>query len=180
MKKLSLVLVLILFATLSVNASGLGLYSIAPKVGVILPESPWNTGFMFGAEADLGELTENLHLVPVVGYWSSKYDLGGADLSLSNIQIGGDVHYFIPSAQGLFVGGGIGLNFLSVDLPSFSFFGQTSGGGSDSQTKFGFGFLAGYMIPINSVQAFVKAKYNLISDFNTFEINAGVAFSLNK
>ena len=179
MKKLSLVLFIILFATLSVNASGLGLYSIAPKVGVIMPEDPWKTGFMFGAEADLGEITENLHLVPVFGYWSSKYDFSGADLTLSNIQIGGDVHYFIPSAKGLFVGGGIGLNFLSVDLPTVTYFGQSYGGGSESETKFGFGFLAGYVIPLNNMQAFVKAKYNLISDFNTFEINAGVAFNLN-
>jgi len=185
MRKLTFLFVLVGLFSFSFG-QGIGFKAIGPKLGAIFPEDPWSTGFLVGVDVDLGELTENLHLVPNAAYWSSKYDWDGSDLTLSNIQIGADVHYFLPSVQGLFIGGGLGLNILSVDVPEYRYYDPysgtytTTGGGSDSETKIGFGALAGYQMPIGNMTGFAKAKYNIISDLNTFELVVGVMFDMAK
>lgn len=185
MRKLYIALTIILLFVAIAPAQDLGLNAIAPKVGVLFPESPWDTGFLFGAKVNMGELSENLELQPFALYWTAGASEFGVDLSLSNIQIGGDVVYFLPNVQGLYAGGGISINFLSFDfaLPSFfnPFTGQTEGGTtSESETRIGFGLVGGYEIPVGDNWAFVEAKYHIISDFNTFEIEVGYFFDLTR
>jgi hypothetical protein len=179
MRKFSLLLVILLsFAMLTtVSAGELGLFQVGGKAGVILPEDPWSTGFFLGGTANIGELADNMELFPVLAYWSSGYDLGSFSLDLSNIQIGVDLHYYLENVQGLYVGGGVGLNFLSIDIPSFSFFDESSTTSSTS-TEFGIGVLGGYEIPLGDNTGFIEAKYNIISDLNTLEIAFGILFDL--
>jgi hypothetical protein len=185
MKKFFVLTILALIMAYSVVSAGdLKLNSIGPKLGLIMPEDPWDTGLLIGARADLGELFTNAKLMPFAQYWSSGYEFVNEDISLSNIQIGADLGYFIESVQGLYLGGGLSINFLSVDVPGVTVntpLGPvTSGGGSDSETKFGIDLLGGYQIPIGKNTGFVEAKYNIISDFNTFEIGVGLLFDLAK
>jgi hypothetical protein len=186
MKKLFAVMILLLmFGFVSIgSAQGLGLKAIAPQVGLIMPASPWKTGFSIGAKANMGDLAEGIGLYPFAGYWSSKYTWSyytwSSDLTLSNIQIGADAHYHLPSVQGLYIGGGLSLNFMSVESAIPNIYGTGVTTASASDTKIGIGLLAGYEMPIGSNLGFVQGKYNLISDFNTLELTVGLYFNLKK
>jgi hypothetical protein len=184
MKNLLTILLLILaFGMISTSsAQGLSLKAIAPQVGLVMPEDPWDMGFHVGAKVNMGELSDNLGLYPFVGYWSSKYSYDyldlSEDISLSNIQIGADVHYHIASAKGLYVGGGLSFNILSVDVPVYNPFTGNVTTESDSESKIGIGLLAGYELPLGSNLGFIQGKYNIISDLNTLELTVGMYFNL--
>jgi opacity protein-like surface antigen len=186
MKKLFTIMLLVLALGFITNGSaqGLGLKAIAPQLGLVMPEDPWDMGFHIGAKVNMGELAENLGLYPFLGYWSTKYsysELGlSEDMSLSNIQIGADAHYKIASAQGLYVGGGLSFNILSVDVPYYNYFTGEVTTKSDSESKIGIGLLAGYELPLGSNLGFIQGKYNIISDFNTVELTVGMYFNLGK
>jgi len=128
----------------------------------------------------MGTITDNLGLVPSVAYWKSGYSFGSYDLGLSNIQIAADVHYHLPSVAGLYLGGGLSINFLSVEYPTIDYttFAQTTD--SESDTEFGFGFLGGYSFNMGNQNLFVEGKYNIISDLNTFEFVLGIMFDMKK
>ena len=186
MKKLLTILSIVLafgFIT-NISAAELGLKAIAPQVGLVMPEDPWDTGFHVGAKANMGELTEGLGLYPYVGYWSSGYSYSylaaSEDISLSNIQIGADAHYHLADVEGLYFGGGVSLNFLKMDIPTVDPFTGQATTISDSNTEFGIGLLAGYELPIGSNLGFVQGKYNIISDFNTLELTVGIYFKTGK
>ena len=168
MKKVLAMIIAVLMISGLVQSQDLSLKSIKPMLGVTFPESPWGTGFVIGADVDMGELTENLHLVPGIAYWSSSYTedlgfLGTYDLTLSDFRIGADVHYYFPQVKGLYGGGGLSLNFFGSD-----------GDG----TKVGVDFLAGYKMPLKSITLFGQGKYNIVSDFGSFELVVGAEFPL--
>lgn len=183
MRKLLVVLVLFGF-TGFLSAQNLGLNSITPKVGIISPEDPWDTGFFIGAEADMGEVYENITLHPTVGYWSSGYELGlgttNVDLTMSNFQIGADGHFKIENVKGLFVGGGLSLNFLSVESGFINPFTGQSTTSSASDTEIGFNVLSGYEFAVSNFAAMAFAKYQIISNLNTLQIGIGITFDMSK
>lgn len=181
MKKFSLCLLVgvLLLATAPVSASDMGLKRLGGKVGIVFPKD-LDMGFMLGAAADMGEITDNLKLVPLISYWNAGKSEGGYDFSLSNFQIGADVQYYLKDVKGLYFGGGLSINFASasVDVPPeiAAFVPETS----SSSTDIGIDFLGGYEMPLGkTTTGFAQLKYNLISDLNTFEINLGVWFDMN-
>ena len=162
----------------TVSAGDFGLFQVGGKAGLILPEDPWDTGFFLGGTANIGELADNMELFPVLAYWSTGTDQFGTDLSLSNFQIGVDLHYYLENVEGLYVGGGIGINFVSSEFSyTDPFTGQTFTS-DGSSNEFGIGVLGGYEIPLGDNTGFVEAKYNIISDLNTLEIAFGILFDL--
>jgi hypothetical protein len=183
--KRALITTLLLFVLSSFSfGQGLGLNSITGKVGVIMPESPWDTGFLIGAEANLGEIADGITLHPIVSYWSAGYSQSftgtNFDLSMSNFQIGADVHYQIANVKGLFVGGGLGFNFLSFEFPSYTLFGSTGSTASTSDTKIGFAGVAGYAFPVAGMNGVVSGRYNIIDGFDTLELTFGIEFDMSK
>jgi len=190
MKNITVALTIILtFSLLTIgSAQNFALNSVGGRVGVVFPED-WDTGFYLGATANVGEITDNLEMYPSLSYWSAGFSEAGVDLSLSNIQIAGDIHYFLENVQGLYFGGGISINFFSFDFPSVEVIYDPVTGlpvdyrsttDSESKTKFGIGVLAGYEIPIGNNMGFVEGKYNIISDFGTFELGVGILFDISK
>jgi hypothetical protein len=182
-KMLFLLVIVVLIAGFSSNAySQIGLKAVAPQVGVIFPEDPFSTGFNLGAVANLGEFYENIGLYPALLYWSAGGDQGGADVSFTNFQIAADVHYHTEDLEGFFAGLGLSLNFLSADVsvtipnplggPAFT------SSGSESYTRVGFGIFLGYEMPVGDSIGFVKGKFDVISDFNTFKIDVGYYFDI--
>ena len=175
---LVVMLVAIVFLiSVPVSAANLELKRISGQAGVIFPKD-FGTGFNLGASADMGELTENLTLVPLIGYWNSSKSENSVDFSMSNFQIGADVQYALKEQKGLYFGGGLSINFLSVsvDWPQeFVGYGYSN---SSSDTKIGIDLLAGYEMPVGSNMGFANLKYHLISDVNTFMINVGMWFDM--
>jgi len=191
MKKIFTLMVIALVLSLSIPASAadIGLKRLNGQLGLLFPSTEgltYGVGFQLGAGADLGEITDNLHLVPSLSYWIMSPDIEGAedvsgyDASASNFQIAADVQYYLKDVQGLYVGGGLSLNFKSVSI-DYNITGFGSGSASDSETSVGFDLLAGYEMPINkTTTGFAHAKYNIISDLNTFAIVFGVWFDMKK
>jgi hypothetical protein len=173
--------VIILFIVLSLSslifAADIGLKSIAPKLGVAMPED-LDTTFYLGLNANMGEITDNLYLYPVLGFWSSGKDSYGFDWSFSDFQLGADVHYMIEGIEGLYGGGGLSLNIFTSSV-EYSYYGETYDE-SDSETKIGFNILGGYELPVGGKTAFAEVKYNIVEDFNTLEICIGMNFDLGK
>lgn len=177
MKRVLPVLLLV-FMLSGVSFADLGLKSVAPQIGLVFPKSPFSTGFEIGAIANMGEFSPGFGLYPLITYWHAGGSEAGVDLSFSNFQIGGDVQYYFKEAPGLFAGAGLSLNFMSVSTEvTVPGFGSYTASGSD--TKVGLGLLAGYEMPIDKYKGFAKAKYNLISDTNTFELVIGLYFDIH-
>lgn len=181
----------VLSLTLPASASDMGLKRLNGQLGLLFPSTTglsYGVGFQIGAGADLGEITDNLNLVPSLSYWIMSPDIEGAessglDASASNFQIAVDVQYYLKDVKGLYLGGGLSLNFksISIDYPPeiAQFIGESSSSGSE--TDVGFGLLAGYEMPFNKkTTGFAHAKYNIISDMNTFAIVFGVWFDMKK
>jgi hypothetical protein len=178
------VIVAVLSLTLPASASDMGLKRLNGQLGLLFPSTSglsYGVGFQVGAGADLGEITDNLNLVPSLSYWIMSPDIegfesSGADASASNFQIAVDVQYYLKDVKGLYFGGGLSLNFKSI---SIDYQGQEVGSGSETDP--GFSLLGGYELPFNKkTTGFAHAKYNIISDLNTFAIVFGVWFDMKK
>ena len=189
MKKFAVLtmVVVFLFISLPASAANMGLKRLNGQVGLLFPSSGYpgidfGTSFSIGAGADLGEITENLNLVPSLAYWIISADpavggVSGVDVSASNFQIAADVHYYLKDVKGLYFGGGLSINFKSASV-NYNIPGYI-GEYSDSETDIGFGFLGGYEMPVGkTMTGFAQAKYNIISNFNTFGIILGVWFDM--
>jgi len=177
-----MVIALVLSLSLPASASDIGLKRLNGQLGLLFPSSPglsYGVGFQLGAGADLGEITDNLHLVPSLSYWILSPDVEGyesseVDVSASNFQIAADVHYYLKDVKGLYFGGGLSLNFNSASIKYRGF-----EVGSGTGTDVGIGLLGGYEMSLNNTTTgFAQLKYNIISDFNTFAIIFGVWFDM--
>jgi len=191
MKKIFVLIVIALVLSLSLpaTAANMGLKRLNGQLGLLFPSTEglsYGVGFQVGAGADFGEITDDLHLVPSLSYWIMSPDIEGAeeasglDASASNFQIAADVQYYLKDVKGLYFGGGLSLNFKSISI-DYNITNFGSGEASDSETSVGFGLLAGYEMPFNKkTTGFAHAKYNIISDLNTFAIVFGVWFDMKK
>jgi hypothetical protein len=181
---LAVVLVL-LFISIPASAADMGLKRLNGQVGLLFPSTEgisYNMSFLIGAGADLGEITDNLNLVPSLSYWIMSADpeggdVEGLDVSASNFQIAADLHYYLKDVKGLYFGGGLSLNFQSISI-DYNIPGYPSQSGSGSETNVGLDLLGGYEMPIGSSTGFAQAKYNIVSDMNTFAIILGVWFDM--
>lgn len=191
MKKI-FVLMLVVFVlslTLPASAADMGLKRINGQVGLLFPSTDnidYGVSFLLGAGADVGEITDNLHLVPSLSYWILNADLeggaeSGVDVSASNFQIAVDLQYYLKEVKGLYFGGGLSINFKSISVDFPPEIAQYVGDTSDSETDIGIGLLAGYEMPIaKTTTGFAHLKYNIISDLNTFAVVFGVWFDMKK
>jgi hypothetical protein len=189
MKKIFVLMAIALVLSLSLpaTAANMGLKRVNGQLGLLFPSTDgisYGVGFQLGAGADLGEIIENLHLVPSLSYWILNPEPEGGlsdgfDLSASNFQIAADVQYYLKDVKGLYFGGGLSINFKSVSWdvpPQYAEFFPSS---SDSETDIGIGLLGGYEMPLNkTTTGFAHLKYNIISDLNTFAIVFGVWFDM--
>ncbi len=195
MKKL--VLVVMILAVSFCFAGEFGLYKVAPTVGVIMPEDPWDMGLQIGAKANIGSVMDGkIGLFPVVSYWASKYDFNGVtdlELKLSNIKIGLDAHYDLSEYfTGLYAGAGLALNIVGTEYPSIDYdiTGYTDYGmpiydyktttDSNSESEIGISLLAGYNFELSGKPLFVEGRYDLIKNLNTLGVNVGMFFDMKK
>jgi opacity protein-like surface antigen len=181
MKKALVVLGLALFCTVvSQNAwaaSNIGFKRLGVDVGMVDPEAAGST-IGFGARADLGTISPDIHLSTHVNYWNKSENQFGVEAGLRDISVGARATYNFHMSSGKvqpYVGGGPGVHFFNVkvDVPFSP--GMTV---SESETKIGFDLGGGASMPISpKAQAFSELYYT-VCDIDQFAFKAGVSFAL--
>lgn len=162
-------------ASSAVAQADMGFKAVGARIGYVSPEDLDGT-VGFGAFVNLGTIVPNLTLETGIGYWSASTDEAGADVSVSDFIIGGKVRYgFVLDNSKIspFVGGGLGLHFVSAEVST------PFGSADDSETKFGIDLGGGAVFPMSPQWDFITdAWFTIVSDANQFSINVGVEYNL--
>ncbi len=146
---------------------GLGFKGLGARVGLVDPEGASGT-IDLGVHIDAGNLARNVRVSPIVEYWS----VGVADVDFSDLAVGIDLMVDFPlqdSRLNPYVGGGIGMHWLSFDDPVLDV--------SDSDTKFGFNLMGGVATEaMPNLALFGELRYNFVSDANQLKILGGFTY----
>ncbi len=187
MKRL-LTVAVVLFTVSAVSSAQLALKGIGGAIGFVTgslntggTSSESMSGFAIAAHADLGEFAKDFSLVPDVTYWSMSKDVSGVSVKFSDFAINANAHYNIAMEGMLkpYVGGGLGINFVSSTVAVPAFFGFGGGTATVSDTKIGINLLAGINYKLNDMLTLVvEPRYVISSDFNHLLIKAGVTYAL--
>jgi hypothetical protein len=180
MKRLSVCLIAsclcVVVATGAVAQADMGLKGIGAKLGYVGPEDVDAT-IGFGVSANLGTIAPRFMLELNAGFWSaSEEPFPGNEFSVQDISFGAKGKYMFPvkkSQVNPFVGGGLGLHFVSAEL--------TSGGVStdDSEVKLGLDFGGGLLFPMNPQwDLMTELWYGVVSDVNQVSFIVGVEYNL--
>ena len=175
MKRIMLLVALVALVAVIGNAQQIGLKGIGGEVGYnsFSFASESFGGFVVGAVADLGEVTPGLGLYPSVTYASASKTFTGGDWKVSDFAINANVKYAFKGGNITpYVGGGLGINFVSTTTV-ISYYGY-SASGTGSDTKFGINLLGGVQMPISNMTGFLQANYNIVTDVSHFQIMAGL------
>ena len=166
-------------------ASDIGFYGFGARVGFVMPEDPIESTFGLGIHADLGTLTDNLHLGTVVEYWGKSYEATAgpyeiADWSWSEIVVAGTVKYMFPTQSSIrpYLGGEVGFTIGRWDWESS--YSGINFDESGSDTEIGFGALGGVEIPLSSsMKGIAEVKYH-IDGIDYLGIFGGITLLLGK
>ena len=184
MKQLLFVLFLTVLCTSFINAQGK--MAVGVQAGVAIPMGDFGDGYKMGFG---GTGTFAYHVNPMVdvtasvGYltWSGK----DADFKFNSIPVlVGARYYFGQGKFHPYVAGELGMHFTTVDVPSVTIPGfGTFGGGSASDSFFGFGAGAGFLYQLGpKLDLDVNAKFSSISSSGSassyVNIMAGVLVAL--
>ncbi len=189
MKRILVIGIMMLFAT-GAFAQGIGFYGIGGRLGFVMPESDIDNTFGFGAQADLGEITEAIKLAAFLDFWSVSYDApgfyGDAEWKYSTIGIGATAKYFFPMDGNFmpYAGAGVGFNIGSSKWEASytdPWTGQTvSDDSKDSSTDFSFHFVGGGEMELSpELKGMVEVKY-VLDGADYFGIWAGVIYMLGQ
>lgn len=184
-KILSALLVAFLVAGF-INAQGK--MALGFNAGVALPMGDFGDGYDmgFGGNALFAyHANPNVDVTLSAGYltWSGKDALDGLNFNSIPVMVGAK-YLFGKDKFHPYIAGELGVHFVSVDLPEYEFEGETFGGGSSSDTYFGWGAGAGFLFQLGSnMDLDVNAKYNGISSSggssDYVSVMVGLLFGLN-
>lgn len=162
MRKLALIALLVLASTVTANAdpmTKIGWRGWGPRVGITMNPDQIH----FGAHLDFGNFAEHVRFQPNV-------EVGIGD-DLTVIALNAEAAYRFATRWDVwtpYLGGGIGLNFVSFDTEIE--------GGDDSSTDFGLSLLGGIEKGLkNGHRFFVEGKLGL-ADAPDFKATAGWTF----
>jgi len=186
MKKLFAGIIVVSMFVFGGAARAAGSQAVGVGVDVLIPMGKFGdgVGIGFGGSARYQYNVNNMFSATgTIGYfsWSGK-DVGGITLpSFKGFTIrAGGKYYFVPAGTrfyGLFE---LGMFFSSVDVPTYTIFGQTIGGGSVSSSDFLITPAFGVEIPAgpkNSVDASVRYELILTSGDSAGSIGLRVAYN---
>lgn len=166
MKKILSVLLVVFLVSGFINAQGK--MALGFNAGIALPMGDFADGYDmgFGGNALFAyRVSPNVDVTLSGGYltWSGKDALDGLNFSSIPVMVGAK-YLFGKEKFNPYVAGELGVHFTTVDLPEYEFEGQTFGGGSSSDTYFGWGAGAGFLYQIgNNMDLDVNARYNSIA-----------------
>jgi hypothetical protein len=147
------------------HAQGTLTTAVGPRLGFSSGPSSLDQ-IVVGGQVELGEIAPDLTLTP-------NLELGFGD-DFTIIQLNGDVHYHFTvsgSAWRPYVGGGLGLAFISFDAPpGFN--------GDDSSTEAGLNIIGGAIVPTQSGSRFFTELKLGIGDIPDLKVLVGWTFGL--
>jgi hypothetical protein len=175
-KNFNILAVIIVFMLIyPLSAQFYGLKRAGIQGGVVFPEN-WGAGLSLGARLDFGELAHQVYIIPMITYWNAKEDTIG----MSNIALAADLQYFpFHQQEGAYIGVGMSYNFLSWDY-YYKVYAPTVTEklGQTEARRIGFYPIIGYVYKINQISLFAELKYNLISEFDAFQLTLGATMKL--
>lgn len=146
---------------------GLGFTGIGARIGVVDPEDASST-VMLGLHLDMGQAVRGVHVVPSLEYWS----VGVSGLDISDVAISTDIDIDFPLSEQRvtpYLGGGLGIHFLSQDLPPPA--------GDDSKTKLGLNVQGGIRNNVMpNFDLFGEIRYSFVKDANQLKVLGGFTY----
>lgn len=154
------------------QTDGLGFKGIGATIGFVDPENV-SSAVDLGFHVDAGTIVHNVHLIPSIGYWNVGTDVGTYHADVKDFSVAADVNVDFPLQGGRltpYLGGGLGLNFLSFDS-------NAPGGFSSNETKLGLNVLGGMRNDVMpNLAVFGELRYHFVSDANQLKILGGFTY----
>ncbi len=148
---------------------GLGFQGLGARIGFVDPEGASST-VALGVHIDAGEFVRNVHIMPLVEYWS--VGVGGSDIK--DFTIATDVNVDFPVQGGKMIpyaGGGLGLHFVSFSVPPGFV-------GDNSSTKLGLNIQGGIKDQVMpNFGLFGEVKYLFVSNVNQLQLMGGFTYN---
>jgi len=165
---------LILNLNLSYSADQRSSYSI--YTGIIFPQN-YNTGFHAGATINFGDFIKKTSFLTNLTYMTARKD--DQRFNFSDFLFSAELRsYSSYQSVKYYFGGGIGLNLLTWKESEIY---------TDStrveeylletfENRISFYPVIGFIKDFSRISLFIEMKYHLISEFNNFQISAGIIF----
>jgi len=151
---------------------GLGFKGLGARFGLVDPEGASST-IDLGLHIDAGELARNVHVSPIVEYWSVGQDVGPYNADLKDLSFGLDLMIDFPLQDSRitpYAGGGLGLHFLKAET-------NVPGVDDDSRTKLGLNAQGGVRTDaMPNLALFGELRYNFVSDANQLKLLGGFTY----
>jgi opacity protein-like surface antigen len=181
---LVLVLALLVFTTLAVAKSDIGLKGVGGQLGFIMPEDPIDNTIGFGGHAYLGTIIPNLELYVYADYWGKKYaEATDWEAKFSVFGIAGVAKYRFDVKGNIkpYAGGGLALNIGSASAdytgPYKQYYTTST---SSSDTELGLYLIGGASTALSTtLDGFAEIRYNT-GGVDYLGIYAGVTYKLGK
>jgi opacity protein-like surface antigen len=158
--------------TAAQSEAGLGFRGIGATIGFVDPENV-SSAVDLGFHVDAGQIVHNVHLIPSVSYWNVGTDVGAYHADVKDFAIATDVNVDFPLQGGRltpYLGGGLGLNFLSFDS-------NAPGGFSSNETKLGLNVLGGMRNDVMpNLAIFGELRYSFVTDANQLKVLGGFTY----
>lgn len=166
-------------------ATDLGWRGLEVRGGLIAP-ADWDTGYTLGLAADLGEITDGLHLLAGLQYGTAEDSeevsftvfpgvppiTFGADREITSIAVGAEVRYFFSGGDsGFYAGGGPYLHRLDYE-EAILVDGQGAVAGLEVD-EIGAVAVGGYRL---GRSFYLEARYDTVSIFRNIGVVAGFRF----
>ncbi|RMF68979.1 MAG: hypothetical protein D6743_02625 [Calditrichaeota bacterium] len=141
------------------QAQDLGFKGIGARLGLVDADGTDTTVF-FGAHVHLGELIQNLVLMPSIDYFSKN--------NVDIFSVNGNVRYYFPTNgnTAFFLGGGLAIVHVSVDRGPFR---------DDNKTRLGLNVLGGADFPLGD-RFVATAKLIYVTRGDQVKVMGGITY----
>jgi len=188
MKKATLAMLVALCATVFVTgahaAADVGIKGIGARIGWVSAEDVDAT-FQLGTFVNLGTVADNMALTANLDFWrTTEENPFGDDVSFRDIALSGRANYMFPVENpkfSPFVGGGVSLHFLTVNVPAI-YLGsvQVTTGLDDTEIRPGLDLGGGFGYQIaEQMDLVTDAWASFVSDANQFALRVGLQYNLD-
>jgi hypothetical protein len=160
--------------------SNLGFKAIGGSLAFVNVENVDGTVGL-GVFADLGNVTPQIKLHPVIEYWSKSQEAFGAKASVRDVALGcrGEYQFVVTNPKiHPFAGAGLGLHFVkseaTVSVPGFPTMTDEV-----SDTKLGLDLGGGIATPLGPKNDFhAEMWFGIVSDVSQFALRVGISHRL--